>query len=96
MQEDDAQGLLKTGRMMMLIALAGYLIVGFFGKSIGSLAAAIAVLTVLISIFGAVKISTGLKQSTLSKIIYAVCMLIPLIGFILIITLTVRAHKALD
>jgi cytochrome c biogenesis protein CcdA len=51
---------------------------------------------VLIAIFGAVKISTGLEQSTLSKIIYAVCMLIPLVGFILMISLAVRAHRALD
>jgi hypothetical protein len=60
------------------------------------IAGVMALITVLIAIFGAVKISSGLEQSTLSKIIYALCMLIPLVGFILMISLTVRAHRALD
>jgi hypothetical protein len=80
---------------MMIAALIGYAIVIVAGKALGNLSFLISTVTVLASAIGAFKISSGLEYSGASKSIYVICMFIPLIGFIYIVVLLIRANKAL-
>jgi len=95
MAQEHLDNELVVGRNMMIAALIGYAIVIVAGKALGNLSFLISTVTVIVSAIGAFKISSGLEYSGVSKLIYVICMFIPLIGFIYIVVLLVRANKAL-
>ena len=95
MTEENHRNELTSGRTFMIAALIGYVIVAAAGKVLGNLSFVISLATVLASVIGALKISSGLEYSGTSKVVYAICMFIPIVGFVYIIVLIFRANKAL-
>jgi hypothetical protein len=75
----------------ILLSLAGFAL----AKPLGMLVLALNLAAAIMSIVGAVRIAGGLGQGTGAKILYVIAMLIPLISLIIMITLSIRATRAL-
>jgi hypothetical protein len=84
-----------SGQRIIIISL----IVSFAVASIRSidprLGLMIGLITVVMSIVGALRIDSGLEGSMLSRVLYVITMLVPLINMVIMVTLSVRATKAL-
>ena len=56
---------------------------------------ALGLIAAVLSIVGVLRIDGGLEGSVFSRILYVIAMLLPLINLIIMVTLSVRATKAL-
>jgi hypothetical protein len=89
----EAANRLRTGRNMMLVVVALYAFVVMLG--FGTASEVIAVSTIALGMFAAVRISEGLGYSSSDKIVSVVVMAIPLLGFLAVLSLAYKADRRL-
>jgi hypothetical protein len=85
-----------AGQRILIVAL----IASFMGAAIRSGAGPLVTLALgsiaaVLSIVGVLRVDGGLGGSVLSRILYVIAMLLPLINLIIMVTLSMRATKAL-
>jgi hypothetical protein len=95
----DRRGDLVEGRKLLFWALGAYLLFILLSKLIGLpwiLAGPLALGIVAASMLGSNKIGLGLNDPPLTRMIFAVSMIIPYIGLAVIIVLLLRAQRGLQ
>jgi hypothetical protein len=94
-QDHEALRSVASGQKLIiysiLLSLAGFAL----AKPLGMLVLVLNLAAAIMSIVGAVRIAGGLGQGTGAKILYVIAMLIPLISLVIMITLSIRATRAL-
>jgi hypothetical protein len=89
----EAANRLRTGRNMMLVVVALYAFVLMLG--LGTASEVVAVSTIALGMFAAVRISEGLGYSSSDKVVSVVVMAIPLLGFLAVLSLAYKADRRL-
>jgi hypothetical protein len=85
-----------SGQRLLIVALITSLLGGVvLGGAAKEINVVLAIAVTWISIVGAWRISGGLGGSVLSRTLYVTMMLLPLINLIIMITLSIRATRAL-
>ena len=79
----------------ILINLGLYLLSLMLGEMAALLLALVAIGAFVIALIGVGRISTGLGDSTASRILHAVALLVPLVSLVVLISINSRASKAL-
>jgi hypothetical protein len=85
-----------SGQRLIIVALIASFAAGSIQASVNPLAGVfVGLIAAVMSIVGVLRIDGGLNGSVLSRILYVVAMLLPLINLIIMVTLSMRATKAL-
>jgi len=85
-----------SGQRILIYTIIAALFSGVLRTQVGPVLSLVLGLSIAaVSIYGAVRVDKGLGGSLFSRIVYAIAMLLPLVSLIIMITLSVRATKAL-
>ena len=84
---------LRTGRNIMVVVVVLYALVVMLG--FGVAAEVLALATVALGMFAAVRISEGLGYSSMNKVVSVVAMAIPFLGFVAVLGLVFKANRRL-
>jgi hypothetical protein len=84
-----------AGQRLVIGALIASLVAAAMRTSAPTASVVLSLIAAVVSIVGVLRVDGGLRGSMFSRILYAIAMLLPLINLIIMVTLSMRATKAL-
>jgi hypothetical protein len=94
-EDHEAMRRVASGQKLILYSILLSLAAFALAKPLGLFVIVLNLVAAVMAILGAVRIADGLGQGTGARIIYAICMFIPLISIVIMISLSIRATRAL-
>ena len=94
-QVDSELKSVAAGQRMVILAVLLYLAAVFLQFVIGSVAGLILLATLVLGLIGLIRVARGLGTSIILINLMVICLLIPLVGLIVLLSVNGRATRAL-